>query len=262
MYHKGIVMEIKKDYCLVLEDSGNIVRLGIKEGLEVGQKIFYFDEDIYKKEIKPASSWIYSRKFKNVMISCLAVMIMVFSFISFRPVPAYATVSFNGDKSLQVVIDKDFNIKEAHSYDESFSEKNLKSLNQLDDIEKYFSKDSLILVGFALNKEDIKGTKSLETYIQKVFKNKNIKLYSGTADDVEQAEKNNQNLGIYIINQYDHKDIEEFLEDDMDMDDMEELLEDYPELSSNENLMDEIEDKDDDDFDDDDFDDDFDDDDD
>ena len=44
------------------------------------------------------------------MISYLAVFIMAFSFISFRPVDAYATVSFNGDKSIQVVIDKDFNI--------------------------------------------------------------------------------------------------------------------------------------------------------
>ena len=41
MYHRGIVMEIKEDYCLILDDGGSIVRLRLKEGLEVGQKIFF-----------------------------------------------------------------------------------------------------------------------------------------------------------------------------------------------------------------------------
>ena len=206
-------MEIKEDYILILDDGGSIVRLCIKEGLEVGQKIFYFDEDIYKKEKNHEASWVYSRQFKNVMISCLAVFIMVFSFISFRPVNAYATVSFNGDKSLQVVIDKDFNITEAYSYNQSFSEKNLESLRTLKEIEKLFTDDSFILVGFALNKDNFKGNNSLEMYIKKIFKDKNIKIYCGTSNDLEQAEKKNQNLGIYMLNRYDHEDIEDFLDD-------------------------------------------------
>ena len=114
------------------------------------------------------------------------------------------------------------------------SEENLKSLHSLHEIDKFFEDDSLVLVGFFLSKDDTKENNSLEMYIKKIFKDKNIRIYSGTSNDLEQADKKNQNLGIYMLNRY-------------DLDDIEDLLEFYPELSSNEKLMEELEDRDDDD---------------
>ena len=44
---KGIVMEIKDDYVIVMKEDGTLVRIQKKDNLKVGKSIFFFEEDIY-----------------------------------------------------------------------------------------------------------------------------------------------------------------------------------------------------------------------
>ncbi len=44
--NKGLIMEIKDDYAIVMCDNGTMDKILIKPGMSIGQKIFYFEEDI------------------------------------------------------------------------------------------------------------------------------------------------------------------------------------------------------------------------
>lgn len=49
-YNKGIIMKIEKDYAIVMCTSGSFVRVVIKDKMTIGQKIFFFQDDIYEKK--------------------------------------------------------------------------------------------------------------------------------------------------------------------------------------------------------------------
>ena len=244
MYHKGIVMEIKKEYCLVLDNEGMIVRLYLKDGLEVGQKIYYLEEDIYEEQKDMNAGWIYSKAFKKVVVSCLAVLLLTFSFVLFKPVDAYATVSLDGDKSVQVTLDKNLKIKEAHSFDESISEQNLDALIHLSlkDLKDLYDGDDFILIGYTLHTYDLGEDKQLKDLLMDIFGDKKIEIFDGTSTDLKYALQAQKNLGLYLIDQYDEDDFEEWL-DDYDVEDMEELLESHPELANNQKFLEELKEK-------------------
>ena len=47
---KGIVMEVKNDYVIIMKEDGTLVRIKNKDGLKVGKSVFFFEEDIYIKK--------------------------------------------------------------------------------------------------------------------------------------------------------------------------------------------------------------------
>lgn len=49
-YNKGIIMKIEKDYAIVMCTSGSFVRVVLKDNMTIGQKIFFFQDDIYEKK--------------------------------------------------------------------------------------------------------------------------------------------------------------------------------------------------------------------
>lgn len=46
MYHKGIVMEVKEKYALVMAEDGQILRVFYKDGMKTGDCIYILEEDI------------------------------------------------------------------------------------------------------------------------------------------------------------------------------------------------------------------------
>lgn len=50
MYLKVLVMEIKENYCLVMTQDGEILRIKRKKDMKVGDQIFILQEDLYQGE--------------------------------------------------------------------------------------------------------------------------------------------------------------------------------------------------------------------
>ena len=48
MYNKGIILEIKEKYSLVLKDDSTVIRIKNKENMEVGDTIIFLEEDLYE----------------------------------------------------------------------------------------------------------------------------------------------------------------------------------------------------------------------
>ena len=46
--NKGMIMELNKSYAIALSDEGIMEKIVFKKDMKVGQKIFYFEEDIVK----------------------------------------------------------------------------------------------------------------------------------------------------------------------------------------------------------------------
>ncbi|MBM6860972.1 anti-sigma factor domain-containing protein, partial [Clostridium saudiense] len=72
---KGIVMEIKDDYVIIMKEDGTLVRIKNKDGLKVGKSIFFFEEDIYIK--KDTAKVIPFRKYIVPLVAIAALFIIL-----------------------------------------------------------------------------------------------------------------------------------------------------------------------------------------
>lgn len=47
MYNQAIVLEIIKEYAIVIDEGGKVHRIKKKKNMSVGDKIYYLEEDRY-----------------------------------------------------------------------------------------------------------------------------------------------------------------------------------------------------------------------
>ena len=50
MLYKGIIIEVKDEYSIVVTNESEFLRIKNKEGMKVGDKIYFLEEDIYNTE--------------------------------------------------------------------------------------------------------------------------------------------------------------------------------------------------------------------
>lgn len=128
--NKGIVMEVNDIYAIVMNDSGVMEKISCKPGLAVGQKIFYFEEDIIrnsniknnsdnncKDESETKDNVITlddkrrkisrNNKFIKTFGSIAALFLVVFTFFmhNFTQEKAYAVVTLDINPSIQMEVD-------------------------------------------------------------------------------------------------------------------------------------------------------------
>lgn len=74
MYQKTVVAEIKKSYATVMGEDGNLHRIKLSKGMRIGDRIYYLDEDNYrridKKRKKPMSG------LTAVMLSAASILLL------------------------------------------------------------------------------------------------------------------------------------------------------------------------------------------
>lgn len=254
MYHKGLIMEIKEDYCLVMEDTGNIVRIYKKGNMQVGQQIYFLNEDIYNEKIQDKKMVNFMQKpFTKVVLTALTV-ILLFVTLHFsevlKPVDAYAMVSFDGNKSLQLEIDNKHKIKDVITYDNTINEEKLKQLKgkKLENIKKQLkellntNQDSY-LIGYAFYDEnDIDDKEELIHIINNLIDDEDLLFIQGKTEDIENAKSLNCNLGLYVAKQKKEEDIED-LYDDISYDELQTFIQQHPELLNNEDFKELLEDE-------------------
>ena len=251
MYHKGIVMEIKNKYCLVLDEDGTIVRLVLKDKVKVSEKIYYFDEDIYEEDlVVDHRSWVMNPLLKKAVITAMAIFILVSMGLYttlLHPDTAYATVSFDADKSLQLVVDDRYKIKEAISYDKTISQKELDALlnKNLKDIKgtikSLYTSDQMLIIGFALfDQKDQK--QPIETLLQSLFGKDNVIYVNGEQADIVKAEERAESIGEYTLSDADYDEIEDVIEH-LQADEVQDFINQHGELIKDEEIKEEIDDR-------------------
>ena len=143
MYHKVIVMEIKETYALVMAEDGQILRVVYKDGMKVGNRIYILEEDILKKdsfkEENHASIIPFAERkktgnqhktfWKKMVAVAAACALFVTSFaVLSKPEKAYAMVSVDEEKAVEVVLNQKNRVKEADSKNDSLTREEKKEI--------------------------------------------------------------------------------------------------------------------------------------
>ena len=223
MYHKVIVMEIKETYALVMAEDGQILRIVYKDGMKVGDRIYILEEDILKKdsfkEENHASIIPFAERkktgnqhktfWKKMVAVAAACALFVTSFaVLSKQEKAYAMVSVDGEKAVEVVLNQKNRVKEADSKNDSLTREEKKKIKgeKVETIKNYFSQDLLdketIIVGYAfLEDESEEERAALQRRLEKTFGTEHLLYLAGDKEDVENAKKAGKSLGIYLAEQ-------------------------------------------------------------
>ena len=223
MYHKVIVMEIKETYALVMAEDGQILRVVYKDGMKVGECIYILEEDILKKdsfkEENHASIIPFAERKKTgnqhktlwkkmvAVAAAFALFVTSFAVLS-KPEKAYAMVSVDGEKAVEVVLNQKNRVKEADSKNDSLTREEKKKIKgeKVETIKNYFSQDlsdkETIIVGYAfLEDESEEERAALQRRLEKTFGTEHLLYLAGDKEDVENAKKAGKSLGIYLAEQ-------------------------------------------------------------
>lgn len=223
MYHKVIVMEIKETYALVMAEDGQILRVVYKDGMKVGECIYILEEDILKKdsfkEENHASIIPFAERkktgnqhktlWKKMVAVAAACALFVTSFaVLSKPEKAYAMVSVDGEKAVEVVLNQKNRVKEADSKNDSLTREEKKKIKgeKVETIKNYFSQDlsgkETIIVGYAFLKDESEEERAaLQRRLEKAFGTEHLLYLAGDKEDVENAKKAGKSLGIYLAEQ-------------------------------------------------------------
>ena len=223
MYHKVIVMEIKETYALVMAEDGQILRVVYKDGMKVGDCIYILEEDILKKDSfkeenhasiipfaeRKKTGNQYKTLWKKMVAVAAAFALFVTSFaVLSKPEKAYAMVSVDGEKAVEVVLNQKNRVKEADSKNDSLTREEKKKIKgeKVETIKNYFSQDLLdketIIVGYAfLEDESEEERAALQRRLEKTFGTEHLLYLAGDKEDVENAKKAGKSLGIYLAEQ-------------------------------------------------------------
>ena len=235
MYYKVIIMEIKEKYCLAMTEDGAVIRIVKKEGLQEGDKVYVLDEDLHQGEAAEGKAAGTSQvvvpftKNKKVKKSSLqkitavaaAVLVCLASLMIPQITdPAYAAVSFDGDKSVQVELDEKGKVIDAVSFDDTMSDKELdqligKNITELQDMAAGLNKkdDDLIVVAYANLAGGDRDQKLIKSHLDDLTKEQETLYIEGDKDDVKAAKKAGKSLGMYMIEKAASEDrLEEILD--------------------------------------------------
>src|SRR5471030_1277036 len=165
MMNKGMIMDVNKNYAIALNGEGFMDKIISKQNMKVGQKIFYFDDDIVKTTTNKANR---HKSFIKAFGSIAALFLLVFTFFNTMTYEqAYAVVSLDINPSIQIEADSNQKIIKVEGVntdgkDIDFSE--IKDISLNDVIQKikeklieknYLDTNKEVLVGFAfINNQD------------------------------------------------------------------------------------------------------------
>ena len=271
MLYKGIIIEIKDEYSIVVTNESEFLRIKNKEGMNVGDKIYFLEEDLYnadessivdteKEENQEKSNVIdfnekkeknkkkMSTVYKRLVTVAATIAIIVGTVIYTSSPKSYATVSFDENgSSLELNLDKNKKVNSASlingnlniSDDDDFAV-------VLDQLYKQIKQDSKnnkngrVLVALCFEgDDDIAYEKEIKKLISQKFKGLNI-MYIRVAKNKIQQNKNTEiSMGEYAVMQM----IEEDDIEGMTIDKLNQMLKDGKYAYLREEILDELEDR-------------------
>jgi hypothetical protein len=206
--NKGMIMEVKKSYAIAMTDTGIIEKIKSKPNMEVGQKIFYFEDDI----ISATSNNIYKRNnFMKAFGSIAALFLLVFTFFStFKYDQAYAVVSLDINPSIQIEADSKQKIIKVEGVNDDgkkldFSDvkdiplqEGIQKIKEKLVADKYLDSNKEVLVGvYIKNGDNVSYEEDLQNAIRTTFNTEDITYVKADKEEVSEAKTENISLGRY-----------------------------------------------------------------
>lgn len=271
MLYKGIIIEIKDEYSIVVTNESEFLRIKNKEGMNVGDKIYFLEEDLYNAD---ESSIVYTEKeenqeksnvidfngkkernkkkmstvYKRLVTVAATIAIIVGTVIYTSSPKSYATVSFDENgSSLELNLDKNKKVNSASlingnlniSDDDDFAV-------VLDQLYKQIKQDSKnnkngrILVALCFEgDDDIAYEKEIKKLISQKFKGLNIMYIRVDKNKIQQNKNTEISMGEYAAMQM----IEEDDIEGMTIDKLNQMLKDGKYAYLREEILDELEDR-------------------
>ena len=255
MYNKGIILEIKDKYSLVLKDDSTIVRISNKEDMKVGDTIFFLEEDLYASDKR-------KNNMKNKIIPILTIAAMLVLLVI--PIVkqnisggTYALMSIDINPSIEFELDKNKNIVNVYGTNDDGKTINLEELKgkTLEEgikiLEKYLTKNygnsKEGIVGFTfINKiSNDKYENEVKETISKGLNNTKFIYLKGTKEDIALAKEKGVSIGRYeALRDLDEDIIEDAIEN-MSVNEIMSLLNQHGKnnIYLNEEVMDELQDE-------------------
>lgn len=207
--NRGIIMEIKKSYAIALNDNGIMEKIEPKKDMKIGQKIFYFEDDVIKSS--NGGTYRYNNFIKSIG-AIAALFLIVFTFFhTMKSDTAYAVVSLDINPSIQIEADNklkiirvegvnndgkniDFTDVKGISLDEGIQKIKEKLIEK-----KYLDTNREVLVGFAFikNEDNSAYEKDIKDVIQSTFNTEKVTYVKGDKEDVDEAKTKGISLGRY-----------------------------------------------------------------
>ncbi len=207
--NKGMIMEVKKSYAITLNDNGIMEKIKFKPNMAVGQKIFYFEDDVVTAT---ASKVHRHNNFIKTFGSIAALFLLVFTFFNImKPEQAFAVVSLDINPSIQIEADSkqmiikvdgmnddgkkiDFSDIKDISLDEGIQKikEKLMEKNYLDT-----NKEVLVGVAFIKNGDNSGYEENLQAAIRSTFDTEDITYVKADKKEVDEAKTEGISLGRY-----------------------------------------------------------------
>ena len=271
MLYKGIIIEVKDEYSIVVTNESEFLRIKNKEGMKVGDKIYFLEEDIYNteenailsdqseeneeksnvidfKEKKEKSKNNMSRIYKRLVSVAATIAIIVGAVIYTSSPKSYATVSFDENgSSLELNLDKNKKVNSTSLINGSLDISDDDDFSMvLDQLYKQIKRDSKnnkngrVLVGLCFeDTEDLAYEKEIKNLISQKFKGLNIMYVRVDKNQVNMNQNAEISMGEYAA----MKMIEEDDIEGMTMDRLNQMLKDGKYEYLREEILDELEDR-------------------
>ena len=205
---KGIVMEVKNDYVIIMKEDGTLVRIKNKDGLKVGKSVFFFEEDIYIK--KDTAKVIPFRKYIVPLGAIVILINPIMNMFSSKMNNVYAVLTFDINPSIEFELDQNGIIKDVKGINDdaialgldkikgmTFEEGTV-VLKDLLSQNNYLSNNNAVLVGFSfIGNENINYEKDIQKTIKDTFKGTEVAFLKGQKSDLEKAKSQGISLGKY-----------------------------------------------------------------
>ena len=271
MLYKGIIIEVKDEYSIVVTNESEFLRIKNKEGMKVGDKIYFLEEDIYNteentilsdqskeneeksniidfKEKKEKSKNNMSRIYKRLVSVAATIAIIVGAVIYTSSPKSYATVSFDENgSSLELNLDKNKKVNSTSLINGSLDISDDDDFSMvLDQLYKQIKRDSKnnkngrVLVGLCFeDAEDLAYEKEIKNLISQKFKGLNIMYVRVDKNQVNMNQNAEISMGEYAA----MKMIEEDDIEGMTMDRLNQMLKDGKYEYLRKEILDELEDR-------------------
>lgn len=237
MYRKVIILEVKEQYALAMDEGGEVIRIRNRDGLNMGDRVYVLPEDLYVVEAvrvektgknsgnkgkEGRSGSGSSRRNSWARIAGMAAVLILCITLLFPQIPdttVFAQVSFDGDSSIQLALDPDSKILHASSPDQSVDADALTALegrtlsDVTGDLMRLCGTGSLMIGYVPL--EDAQSSASMISEIQKLFGTQSTVILIGRPEDLSLAAKNSKSLGRFLMDRYDAGEVLKTLQQKM-----------------------------------------------
>ena len=120
MMRRGMVLKLNNDYALIVTDDSDFIRIKVREGMRIGQKIFVLDEDIITSdgEHENRPSLPNYLKLLTAQAACIVIVVMINNLFVRDYQQLHAMISLDINPSFEIGIDENYNVVKINAMNE------------------------------------------------------------------------------------------------------------------------------------------------